>query len=72
VIYAIHARACIERGRRWWAEHYVDAVRDHALSLACLREGVTEVQARGEDVPSSTRAAACERSRMHLDGIRGI
>src|SRR5437762_6598349 len=27
VIYALHARACIERGRVWQAEHYVDAVR---------------------------------------------
>jgi len=49
VIYALHARACIERGRVWQAEHYVGAVRDHALSLACLREGVTPHQARGYD-----------------------
>jgi hypothetical protein len=49
VIYALHARACIERGRTWQAEHYVGAVRDHALSLACLREGVLAVQARGYD-----------------------
>jgi hypothetical protein len=49
VIYALHARACIERGRVWQAEHYIGAVRDHALSLACLREGVTPVQARGYD-----------------------
>ena len=49
VIYALHARACIERGRVWQAEHYVGAVRDHALSLACLREGLPAVQARGYD-----------------------
>ena len=49
VIYALHARACIERGRIWQAEHYVGAVRDHALSLACMREGVPPVQARGYD-----------------------
>jgi hypothetical protein len=49
VIYALHARACIERGRIWQAEHYVGAVRDHALALACLREGVPAVQARGYD-----------------------
>ena len=49
VIYALHARACIERGRPWQAEHYVGAVRDHALSLACLREGVPAVLARGYD-----------------------
>lgn len=49
MIYALHSRACIERGRLWQAEHYVAAVRDHALSLACLREDVTAVQARGYD-----------------------
>jgi hypothetical protein len=49
VIYALHARACIERGRVWQAEHYVGSLRDHALSLACLREGVPAVQARGYD-----------------------
>jgi phage head maturation protease len=49
VIYALHARACIARGRVWQAEHYIGAVRDHALSLACLREGLPAVQARGYD-----------------------
>jgi hypothetical protein len=49
VIYGLHARACIERGRVWQAEHYVGAVRDDGLSLACLREGVVAVQARGYD-----------------------
>jgi len=57
VIYALHARACIERGRVWQAEHYVGEVRDHALSLACLREGRTAVQARGyDDLPAETLA----------------
>ena len=49
VIYALHARSCIERGRVWQAEHYVGAVRDHALSLACLRQRLPAVQARGYD-----------------------
>ena len=54
VIYALHARACIERRRLWQAEHYVGAVRDHALSLACLRQGLP-VQARGyDDLPAET------------------
>lgn len=57
VIYALHARACIERGRLWQAEHYVGAVRDHGLSLACLREGLPALQARGhDDLPASARA----------------
>jgi hypothetical protein len=57
VIYALHARACIERGRVWQAEHYVGAVRDHALSLACLREGLPPAQARTfDDLSAETRA----------------
>lgn len=57
VIYALHARACIERGRVWQAEHYVGAVRDHALTLACLREGLPAVQARGyDDLSAETHA----------------
>lgn len=57
VIYALYSRTCIERGRVWQAEHYVAAVRDHALSLACLRQGLPAVQARGyDDLPAETLA----------------
>jgi hypothetical protein len=64
VIYALHARACIERGRIWQAEHYVGAVRDHALSLACLREGVPAVQARGYDDLSADSLARFEDAHV--------
>jgi hypothetical protein len=58
VIYALHARACIERGRVWQAEHYIGAVRDRALSLACLRRELPAVQARGyDDLPSEVLAS---------------
>ena len=65
VIYGLHARACIGRGRVWQAEHYVGAVRDHALSLACLREGVAAVQARGYDDLSAETLARFEDA--HVD-----
>lgn len=73
VVYALHARSCIERGRLWQAEHYVSAVRDHALTLACLREGLPAVQARGyDDLPADTLArfvgahvAAVEPGALH-------
>ena len=55
VVYALHARACIERGRVWQAEHYVGAVRDRALALACLRHGLPPAQARHyDDLPAET------------------
>ena len=39
-------------------EHYAGAVRDHALSLACLRHGLPAVQARGyDDLPADVLAA---------------
>jgi hypothetical protein len=62
VIYALHSRMCIERGRVWQAEHYVGAVRDHGVSLACLREGLPVGQARSYDDLSAetlSRFEAC-------------
>jgi hypothetical protein len=64
VIYALHARACIERGRVWQSEHYVGAVRDHALSLACLRQGLPPVQARGYDDLSLETLARVEDAHV--------
>lgn len=52
VIYALHARACVERGRMWQAEHYIGEVRHRALTMACLRLALPSVQARGfDDLP---------------------
>jgi hypothetical protein len=73
VIYALHARACIERARVWQAEHYVGAVRDHALSLACLHGGVVAVQARGyDDLPPETleRFAGTHVASLDADALR--
>ena len=67
VIYALHARACIERGRAWQAEHYVGAVRDLALSLACLRRGLPAAQARGyDDLPAE---ALARFDGTHVGGV---
>jgi hypothetical protein len=64
VIYALHARSCIERRRTWQAEHYVGAVRDRALALACLREGLPAVQARGYDDLSGETLARFANSHV--------
>jgi hypothetical protein len=64
VIYGIHARASIERGRVLQAEHYVGAVRDHALSLACLRQGLLAVQARGYDDLSAETLARFQHAHV--------
>jgi hypothetical protein len=57
IVYAVYVRSCIERGRVWQAEHYVSAVRDHALSLACLREELPAVEGRGYDQLSAETLA---------------
>jgi hypothetical protein len=68
VIYALHARACAERGRVWQAEHYVGAVRDHALSLACLREGLSPVLARTfDDLSAETLARYADAHVRSVD-----
>jgi hypothetical protein len=64
VIYAMHAFRCIKRGRVWQAEHYVGAVRDHALSLACVRQGVAVGNARGYDELSRDTLSPLEASHI--------
>ncbi|MGZ0148228.1 nucleotidyltransferase domain-containing protein [Kribbella sp. WER1] len=46
-LYALHARSSIERGRTWQAEYMISGVRDHVLTLMCLRHGVPHSQGRG-------------------------
>jgi hypothetical protein len=67
VIYALHTRACIQRHRLWQAEHYVGAVRDHALAMTCLRQGLPAVQARGYDDLSADTFARFEGA--HVDAV---
>jgi hypothetical protein len=45
--HALHARVCIERERRWQAEHWISALRDLVLGLACLRLGRPVSYAKG-------------------------
>ena len=52
VVYLLHARACIARGRRWEAEYSISAARDQALLLACLHRGLKTSYGRGfDDLP---------------------
>ena len=45
--HALHARACIGRRRQWQAEHWISALRDQVLALACLRLGYPASYAKG-------------------------
>ncbi|MFD9703703.1 nucleotidyltransferase domain-containing protein [Lentzea sp. NPDC059081] len=48
-LYGLHARSSIARGRVWQAVYMINGMRDHVMSLWCLREGVNAVQGRGLD-----------------------
>lgn len=53
VHHAVRARVCIERGRHWQAEHWIAGIREHVLSLACLRHGLNPSHGRGfDDLPA--------------------
>jgi len=67
-LYALHARSSIARERVWQAEYMISGVRDQVLALACLRHGVTAVQARGIDsLPLETTAAVADSLVRSLD-----
>jgi len=48
-LHALHARSSIARGRNLQALYMVNGVRDHVVSLACLRHGLPSHQGRGVD-----------------------
>ena len=48
-LYALHARSSIARGRNLQAVYMVNGLRDHVVSLACLRHGLPAHQGRGVD-----------------------
>lgn len=45
--HALHARISIERRRWWQAEHWISALRDQVITLACLRLGLPAAYAKG-------------------------
>jgi hypothetical protein len=72
----VHARICIERGRYWQAEYWIDQIREHALSLACRRRGLDSSHGRGfDDLPDDVAAAfsdALVRSVERDDLLRAL
>lgn len=47
--HAVRSHICIERGRLWQAQHWINGVRDQAMTLACQRLGLDSHYARGFD-----------------------
>jgi len=79
VHHALRARFCIERGRYWQAEYWINAARDYALSLACRRRGLPASHGRGfDDLPSelldafaNTLVTSLDRDEL-LSALAGI
>ncbi|MDQ3029373.1 MAG: nucleotidyltransferase domain-containing protein [Actinomycetota bacterium] len=45
--HAAHARVAIARQEPWHAEYWISALRNHTISLACLRHGLPSHYAKG-------------------------
>jgi hypothetical protein len=59
--HVLHARICLERGSLWQAEHWISGVRDHVLTLTCLRLGLPSSYAKGADeLPAEVTAPVRE------------
>ena len=73
VHHAVRARICIERERYWQAEYWISALRDNALSLACLRLGLPAHYGRGfDDLPADVRAGLAEAFVRSLDRVESL
>ncbi|RDI32961.1 hypothetical protein [Lentzea flaviverrucosa] len=70
-LYALHARSSIARGRGWQALYMINGMRDHVMSLWCLREGVNAVQGRGlDDLRDADAFAGTVVLSTHPDELR--
>lgn len=68
--HVLHARVCIERGKRWQAEWLIHGVREHVLALACLRLGHPTRFAKGADLLPEELTAPFEESLVRsLDEV---
>ncbi|MGW0830713.1 hypothetical protein [Streptomyces prunicolor] len=45
--HALHAHICLERGRSWQAAHWINALRDQLITLACLRLDLPTAYSKG-------------------------
>jgi hypothetical protein len=63
--HALHARVSIERGRWWQAEHWISAMRDHVITLACLRLGYTADRAKNAHLLAGDLTAQLETTLVH-------
>jgi hypothetical protein len=68
VIYGRAARASVDREKWWQAEFCISALRDNALTLACLRRGLPTGYGKGfDELPTSIAASFDDALVRSLD-----
>ena len=68
VHHAVRARFCIERGKLWEAQFWINELRDHALALACRRRGLETRYGGGyQDLPPELLAGFEETLVRSID-----
>jgi hypothetical protein len=76
VLWARHARICIEREHWWQAEYCITHLRYHGMELACLRQHLPASYGKGLDrLPAEDREAfegAIVRSLGRDELLRGL
>ena len=80
VLWARHARVCIERNQWWQAEYAITHLRYHAMELACLRldlpayygKGFDQLPAEVSDAFKGALAQSLERNELILALNAGI
>lgn len=76
VVWARHARVCIERKQWWQAEYAIAQLRQHAMDLACLRLDLPAYYGKGfdrlPDEMSDAFKGALVRSLEHDELLRAL
>lgn len=73
VVFALHARACIARGRLWQGALAIDSVRQRLLAIECDRRGLPTSYGRGfDDLPADLcdRYQATMVARVEASALR--
>lgn len=69
-LYALHARSCIARKQFWQAEYMISALRDQALTLACIRHGLPSAHGKGLDLlPTEVISPFTDSLVRYLDEV---
>jgi predicted nucleotidyltransferase len=58
--HVLHANSAICRSKPWQAEYWISALRDHIISMKCIRLGLPSVYAKGADSISNQEIRGME------------